>query len=257
MDLRIRQDPLVLGDPDNPGKLLLNDTDRSKLVNDTIRNPMVYALMVSQKRVGTDNDAAIVKPCLGVMMRVTNQYNEPGYMNNAMRELKQLAPNLNEQDLQHIREQALARHPVDPALERNPQKPPDIYKHPTPDEVRLISQIRDACRAPHNEGRFDRLSAEQQDNLVAALLPGAMRWAGHPDLGTKDVGRVVMTEKGFTAIEMGSRNLPGSILKTDEAIQQPVEQSQSLVAQQQQSLDQQRLLDQAKSHGHGGPTHVL
>ena len=118
-------------------------------------------------------------------------------------------------------------------------------------------QIRDACRAPHNEGRFDRLSAEQQDNLVAALLPGAMRWAGHPDLGTKDVGRVVMTEKGFTAIEMGSRNLPGSILKTDEAIQQPVEQSQSLVAQQQQSLDQQRLLDQAKSHGHGGPTLTL
>ena len=148
---------------------------------------------------------------------------------------------------------------TEPALTLDAQHKTSPHRDLTPEEMRIAAQIRDCCHAPHNEGRFDRLSSEQQDNLVAALLPGAMRWAGNPGTGVNDVGRVVMTEKGFSAVEMGRLNLPGACLETDKAIWQPQEQSLALVDHQHDKmLDQQRQNDLAKNHGgQSGPTHTL
>lgn len=237
-------------------------------------NSIDHAVTAAKAERPDATDLEIAQACRGEMLR----YKGGAYLENFLNYVSKFIPGLDQQDLQQLREQMLDRYPRNPQLDRvrevelkGTDKPPlnvqmdtpaDILVadrsasdktaiHLTPEQARVISQIRDCCRAPHNEGRFDRLSSEQQDNLVAALLPGAMRWAGNPDLATKDVGRVVMTEKGFTAVEMGPRNLPGAMLKTDEAIQQPVEQSLALVDQQQQ-----RQLALA-GHGHGGPTHSL
>lgn len=156
-------------------------------------------------------------------------------------------------------EPTLAHYAEEPASMSGQKNTPGLRTDLTPEETRVAAQIRDCCRAPHNQGRFDRLSGDEQDNLVAALLPGAMRWIGDPKLGTNDVGRVVMTEKGITAVELGARNLPGAYLKTDEAIQQPVDHSLALLDKQyERTLDQQRQQELTQSQGGlSGPTRTL
>ena len=146
-----------------------------------------------------------------------------------------------------------------PTLAADERTEPGLRNQLTPEESRVAAQIREACCAPHNQGRFDRLSEDEQNNLVAALLPGAMRWIGNPGNGVDDVGRVVMTEKGITAVELGRLNLPGAYLETDKAIQQPVEQSLAQVDHQHEKmLNQQHQQNLAQNHnGLSGPTRTL